>query len=85
MIEDYCKELGRDPKTLRRSLLVFHNDVNTAYDSVDAFEDDVRVFREVGIDQFILTYPLTERYLRVFERIANDAIPRLRADDLRAR
>ena len=84
LIDDYCTEAGRDPLTLRRSLLVFHSDVDTVYDSVDAFEDDVRLFREVGIDEFILMFPLREEHLPVFERIASDAIPKLRATDLRS-
>ena len=82
LIDGYCTEAGRDPLTLRRSLLVFHNDVDTIYDSVGAFEDDVRLYREVGIDEFILMFPLREEHLPVFEQIASDAIPKLRAENL---
>ncbi len=84
LIDDYCTGVGRDPLTLRRSLLVFHSDVDTVYDSVDAFEDDVKLYREVGIDDFILMFPLREEHLPVFERIASHAIPKLRAEDLRS-
>ena len=84
LVDDYCAEAGRDPLTLRRSILVFHSDVETVYDSVDAFEDDVRHFREVGIDGYILMFPLREEHLPVFERIAGDAIPKLRAEYLRS-
>ena len=84
LIDGYCTEAGRDPLTLRRSLLVFHDDVDTVYPSVDAFEDDVRHFREVGIDEFILMFPSREDHLPVFERIASDAIPKLKAEERRS-
>ncbi len=81
-IDDYCMEAGRGPETLRRSLLVFNQDVDTAYESVDALEEDVRAFSEVGIDESIWMYPLNEKLLRVFESIASDVIPRLKTEDI---
>ena len=78
ILDDQCAAEGRDPSTVRRSLAVYHHELDTAYDSVDAFEDDVGRFSDVGIDEFILNFPLREDQLPIFERIARDAIPRLR-------
>ena len=78
LLEDQCDKIGRDPLTIRRSLLVFHSDMDSAYDSVDVFEDEVGRFEEASIDEFIFPFPLKEERRAVFERIANDAIPKLR-------
>ena len=78
LIEDHCKGVGRDPASLGRSLLMFRSGMNTAYDSVDAFEDEVGRFAEAGIDEFIFPFPPADDHSAVFERITTDAIPKLR-------
>ena len=78
LLEDYCTKIGRDPLTLRRSLFFAPQKLETAYGSVDAFENDVGCFGDAGIDEFIFPYPLKDEQFPVFERIANDAIPKLR-------
>lgn len=78
LLDDFCAEIGRDPMTLGRSLMRAPQGLETAYDSVDAFEDDVGRYVAEGIDEFIFPYPLRDDQLPVFERIAIDAIPNLR-------
>jgi alkanesulfonate monooxygenase SsuD/methylene tetrahydromethanopterin reductase-like flavin-dependent oxidoreductase (luciferase family) len=78
LLDDYCEGIGRDPKTIRRSLLVFGSEAKTAFDSVDTFETIVRNYQAVGITEFIFYYPFTDEQIPVFTQIAREAIPKLR-------
>ncbi len=77
-LDEHCAEAGRDPSTLRRSLLLWPPIREMVYESVDAFTDIVGQYREAGINEFILAYPWKDEQLPVFERIAAEAIPKLR-------
>jgi hypothetical protein len=46
---------------------------------VGAFEDEVERYTDAGMNEFILPYPLNDKHLAVLERIATDAIPKLRS------
>ena len=72
-----CRRIGRDPETLRRSLLVFTPFIRTMYSSVQAFEDIVKEFVKIGISEFIIFYPWSPSDLPMLHKIA-EAIPRLR-------
>lgn len=82
-LDEACAEIGRDPATLRRSLLAgFTGDRPWA--SVDAFTDFVGRYRELGIEEFVFVYP-PERLYRpedappgIFERVVHDVLPSLR-------
>jgi alkanesulfonate monooxygenase SsuD/methylene tetrahydromethanopterin reductase-like flavin-dependent oxidoreductase (luciferase family) len=81
-----CGEIGRDPGEIRRSLLIFGAQESGPLTSVAAFEEFVQRFRAAGMDEFIMYYP-PERFYgseatsAIFERIATEALPRLRATD----
>ncbi len=77
-LTEYCEEIGRDPFTLRRSLLLWPPIREMVYESVDAFTDIVGPYIEAGLNEFVLAYPLQDKQLPVFERIALEAIPSLR-------
>ena len=79
LLDGYCEEIGRDPQTLRRSLLVFGLEAETVFDSVDAFETVVERYLDVGITEFIFYYPKRDEQIPVFEQIAKKVIPKLRA------
>jgi len=79
LLDECCIKYGRDPVTLRRSLLSLPEGLQTAFGSVGAFEDEVERYMDAGINEFILPYPLNDKHLAVFERIATDAIPKLRS------
>lgn len=93
MLDDYCSELGRDPREITRSLLGIPRIVDAPFDSDDAFHDFVGRYMEAGIDEFILYWwredaieygydrALVERSAdrETLERLATEAIPRLRA------
>jgi alkanesulfonate monooxygenase SsuD/methylene tetrahydromethanopterin reductase-like flavin-dependent oxidoreductase (luciferase family) len=55
-LERSCHEFGRDPKTIRRSVLAFRTAVDPL-SSVDAFDDFVGRYTEAGIDEFVFYWP----------------------------
>jgi alkanesulfonate monooxygenase SsuD/methylene tetrahydromethanopterin reductase-like flavin-dependent oxidoreductase (luciferase family) len=79
LLDDYCREIGRDPQSLRRSLLVFGAEAETVFSSVDSFTEVVRRYRNVGITEFIFYYPFKHEQIPVFVQIAREVIPKLRA------
>jgi alkanesulfonate monooxygenase SsuD/methylene tetrahydromethanopterin reductase-like flavin-dependent oxidoreductase (luciferase family) len=86
IIDERCAAIGRDPATLRRSYLMFDPSARGSggrlsyYESEAAFEDMVNAVLALGITEVALYYPLLERQVPMFERIAHEAIPRLRTE-----
>jgi alkanesulfonate monooxygenase SsuD/methylene tetrahydromethanopterin reductase-like flavin-dependent oxidoreductase (luciferase family) len=78
LLDDYCEEIGRDPTTLRRSLLVFGSEAETVFNSADAFEAVVNRYLAVGITEFIFYYPFRNEQIPIFRQIARKVIPKLR-------
>jgi alkanesulfonate monooxygenase SsuD/methylene tetrahydromethanopterin reductase-like flavin-dependent oxidoreductase (luciferase family) len=78
--DDLCVAAGRDPSTIRHSLVCFPP--LTPWQSVEYFRDMVGRFVEIGIDEFVLYWPQTWRQAptedAVFEEVATTLIPRLR-------
>jgi alkanesulfonate monooxygenase SsuD/methylene tetrahydromethanopterin reductase-like flavin-dependent oxidoreductase (luciferase family) len=80
-LDGYCTDLGRDPTTLRRSILIYTNEeYQRLYAVPGAFEDIVKSYREIGITEIIFFYPFVPMLMPMFEHIANEAIPRLREE-----
>jgi alkanesulfonate monooxygenase SsuD/methylene tetrahydromethanopterin reductase-like flavin-dependent oxidoreductase (luciferase family) len=79
-LDALCGERGRDPSTIRHSLVCFPP--LTPWESVSYFEDMVGRFGEIGIDEYVLYWPRRWRDRpeedAVFERVAADVMPRLR-------
>jgi F420-dependent oxidoreductase-like protein len=79
ILDEKCAELGRDPKSLRRSVYFWvPRSSDDPWSSVDAFVDVVGRYREAGIEEFVIDQP-REGQLGMLERVAADVIPRLRA------
>jgi alkanesulfonate monooxygenase SsuD/methylene tetrahydromethanopterin reductase-like flavin-dependent oxidoreductase (luciferase family) len=75
-LDEYCRECGREPRDLTRSFLVgFTQDKPLA--SLDAFQDFVERYREVGISEFFLRWPQGAE-LNILERVARELLPSLR-------
>ena len=55
-LERECREAGRDPASIRRIVLAFRSPVDPL-SSLDAFDDFVGRYAEVGIDEFVLYWP----------------------------
>jgi alkanesulfonate monooxygenase SsuD/methylene tetrahydromethanopterin reductase-like flavin-dependent oxidoreductase (luciferase family) len=83
MLDGYCREIGRDPGEIRRSFLAGLT-ADRPFASVEAFYDFVGSLQEIGISEFIFYYGYDELLSgkgmdrAMLERIATQAIPRLR-------
>ena len=93
MLNEYAIEVGREPNTITRSLVVGWTH-DRPFDSLDSFYEFVGRYREVGINEFVFGYWTREEHIPEFgqllhitddgmlERIAGEAIPALRKDVL---
>jgi len=80
-LDTYCAEIGRDPATLRRSMLIYtQEEYMQMYSQPGAFEEIIKRYREIGISEFVFFYPFTPMMMPMFERIVNEVIPRLRQE-----
>ena len=84
-IDAHCEALGRDPATLVRSYTMFdaagrrRGGGIAYYESEDAFADMVGRVMELGITEIGLYWPTRPEQRPMFERIATEVIPRLKA------
>jgi alkanesulfonate monooxygenase SsuD/methylene tetrahydromethanopterin reductase-like flavin-dependent oxidoreductase (luciferase family) len=84
-MDEECRAIGRDPASLRRSYLMFDAGARAGgglidyYASERAFADMVERVIALGISEVGLYYPAREEQRPVFERIAWDVIPELKA------
>jgi alkanesulfonate monooxygenase SsuD/methylene tetrahydromethanopterin reductase-like flavin-dependent oxidoreductase (luciferase family) len=78
LLDRHCKEIGRNPNSLRRSLLVFGSDASIVFRSPKDFEEVVNRYTEIGITELIFYYPYTEKLIPTFREIATEIIPTLR-------
>lgn len=77
-VDAYCKEIGRDPRTLKRSLFVWGAEAQTAFMSEQHFIDIYERYRQVGIEELVFFYPFFDpRQIPMFEQIAQEVIPNL--------
>ena len=79
-VDNHCLKIGRDPKTLRRSLLVWGSEALTVFDSEEAFKEVVKRYSGVGVSEFMFFHPdiAPEISSRAFKEIATEVIPELR-------
>jgi len=79
--DDLCVDAGRDPSTIRHSLVCFPP--LTPWQSVEYFRDMVGRFAEIGIDEFVLYWPNTWRDApseqEVFEEVGGTVMAQMRA------
>ncbi|CAN5629005.1 LLM class flavin-dependent oxidoreductase [soil metagenome] len=74
-LDDACREIGRDPATIARSISPGVN----FFESPQAFERHFRTHREAGFTDFRLPWPRDEAQQDVFDEIVVDLMPGLRA------
>jgi alkanesulfonate monooxygenase SsuD/methylene tetrahydromethanopterin reductase-like flavin-dependent oxidoreductase (luciferase family) len=84
LLDAACEAIGRDPKTVRRSVLAYRAQV---FGSTDAFEEYAGRYQELGFHECIVYSPTDWRTFAplpeqeaVMERVAADVLPRFRAD-----
>lgn len=85
LLDSYCEELGRSPASVRRSIAVYRPVSPDPLSSLDAFDDYVGRYAEVGIDEIIFYWPPLANFLEgrpiaaaqqaLFERIAVERFP----------
>ncbi len=56
-VNEECRRIGRDPATLRRSLLTFFGMLEPL-PAADEFAEWTRPYRELGIDEFVVYWPV---------------------------
>ena len=84
-IDESCAAIGRDPATLVRSYTMFDATARRRggrvawYESEDAFTDMVGRVLELGITEIGLFWPTLPEQRPMFERIATEVIPKLKA------
>jgi alkanesulfonate monooxygenase SsuD/methylene tetrahydromethanopterin reductase-like flavin-dependent oxidoreductase (luciferase family) len=76
LLDELCAAAGRDPRSLRRSLLLV--DALDAWSSPGALERVVEQFCAIGIREYTAFWPGDNRRGEI-ERAASEVIPRLRA------
>ena len=78
--DDLCGDFGRDPTTIRHSVVCFPP--LTPWQSVGYFTDMVGRFHETGTDEFVLYWPQAWRdqpsEQAVFEEVTHTVMPALR-------
>lgn len=78
-IDRYCEKIGRDPGSLRRSLLIFGEEANYAFASHEKFTEIVERYTSIGINDLVFFYPFfAPDQIQMFEQIAKDTIPLFR-------
>ena len=70
-VDDACRRIGRDPASLRRSLLAFRP--LAPWRTADALTEVVQDAHTLGFDEIILYKPATAEEMRVFDT-ANDRL-----------
>lgn len=88
LLDRYAEEAGRDPSSIRRSVLIGSDDW-PALSSPQEFRDAVLRYRDVGVTEVVMLHPghPAERLVRhgeaapdIVRRIAEDLLPGLRAE-----
>jgi hypothetical protein len=85
VIDAGCAALGRDPASLRRSYLMFDPSARGSggvlkyYESEETFLRMAQQIIALGISDVGLYYPMLDQQVPVFERIAKNVLPALRA------
>jgi len=75
MLDDYCREIGRDPETLDRSLYYWVPTTNAdPWASKQAFYEVINPYIEAGVNQFIIDQPRDDQ-LNMLEWVAAEALP----------
>jgi alkanesulfonate monooxygenase SsuD/methylene tetrahydromethanopterin reductase-like flavin-dependent oxidoreductase (luciferase family) len=78
-LDKYCEKIGRDPGSLRRSLLIFGEEANHAFASEEKFVEIVNRYKALGINELVFFYPFfAPDQIPMFEKIAKETIPTLR-------
>jgi alkanesulfonate monooxygenase SsuD/methylene tetrahydromethanopterin reductase-like flavin-dependent oxidoreductase (luciferase family) len=77
MLDDYCREIGREPDTLDRSIYYWVPTTDAdPWVSKQAFYEVINPYIEAGVNQFILDQPRDDQ-LDMLEWVAAEVLPQL--------
>lgn len=74
LLDEKCAEVGRDPKTINRSIWPMPH----PFESLDNVKQVIASYREAGFNDFVFTWPPDE-YEEVMRQFAREVLPELRA------
>ena len=75
ILDEHCAEIGRDPRTIVRSLYGWAAMMpHDPWQSLDAFQDMVGRYAEAGVNEFLIDQPRPEQQA-VLERVAAEILP----------
>ena len=83
-LDRYCEEIGRDPKTLRRTVGLYEREAMhnigpmKLYQKPEILEDLVKMCIDIGITEISIPYPFKEEEIPSFENVAIEMIPELK-------
>jgi F420-dependent oxidoreductase-like protein len=78
ILDEQCAVIGRDPRSIVRSLYGWASMMPTdPWASTASFEDMVGRYGEAGVNEFLIDHPRPDQQT-VLERVATDLLPRLR-------
>lgn len=86
VIDGLCNEVGRDPRTLEHSYLMFDASSRVSggnisyYDSTNLFEHIVGQAVDMGISSIGMYYPTVADQVASFEAIATHTVPKLKQE-----
>ena len=84
MLDDYCREIGRDPDTLDRSLYYWVPKADLdPWASKDAFYSVLEPYVEAGVNQFILDQP-GDSQINQLDWVASEVLPKYAKEKPRA-
>jgi F420-dependent oxidoreductase-like protein len=79
ILDEHCAAIGRDPKSIVRSLYGWVVRLEEDFwASPQAFRDTIERYREAGMNEFIMDGPRPDQ-IPVMERVAAEVLPALRA------
>lgn len=78
-VNQFCEDIGRNPNSLRYSILFYSKHSLSIFQSEDNFMDIVHRYLELGITEFIFYIPFfDESQTPALKRVATEVIPDLR-------
>ncbi len=77
-LDSHCAEIGRDPKEIKRSILIYGEEAFSIFHSVENFVKFVEKYKEAGFEEFIFYYPGKEELQKVMEQVSKEVLPTFR-------
>ncbi|MFX0183683.1 MAG: LLM class flavin-dependent oxidoreductase [Candidatus Hodarchaeota archaeon] len=84
LLDKYCDEIDRDPKTLRRTLGIYESEAMhnigrmKIYENLEILVDAIERFSEIGITEICFPYPFKDEEIPNFEYFAEEMLPELK-------